>query len=257
MIVATERKHREKAFHDQRFAAAADPRRVLETAYRLMLPANRRYHQAMEDFRPLGRVLEYGCGNGENTLVFARRGLDITGIDISQSGVDHARAEAARVGLPTRFEVMDAEALDFPDNSFAAVSGKGILHHLDLDRALAEITRVLAPDGRAAFIEPLGHNPGINWYRRRTPEARTPDEKPLLAPDLDKVRARFRAVDFTYFNLTTLAALAVRNARLFDLVFSLCDRLDGWLFHVFPRLGPYAWFVFMDMRGPVKPAGQS
>jgi SAM-dependent methyltransferase len=255
-MIAEERKMREREFHDRRFGVADGSRPVLETAYRLMLPANRRYHQAMEAVRPLGRVLDYGCGNGDNALVFARRGLDITGIDISRSGVEHARAEAARVGLDTEFRVMDAEDLDFPDNTFAAVSGKGILHHLNLDRALTEIGRVLTPAGRAVFIEPLGHNPFINWYRRRTPEARTPDERPLRAADLDRVRTYFRDVTFTYFNLTTLCALPFGDGETFETVFSLCDRLDGWLLGAFPWLGRYSWVVFMDMRNPVKPSGR-
>lgn len=254
-MLAEDRKIREKEFHDRRFGADAEPRQVLETAYRLMLPANLRYHRAMEDLRPLGRVLEYGCGNGDNALVFARRGLDITGIDISQSGVDHARAQAAKVGLDTVFEVMDAEDLSFSSETFAAVCGKGVLHHLNLDRAFAEIVRVLVPDGRAMFIEPLGHNPLINWYRRHTPQARTPDERPLRASDLDKARTYFRTVDCTYFNLTTLGALAFRNQEAFDKVFSWCDRLDRWLFEAFPWLGRYSWVVFMEMRHPIKRSG--
>lgn len=253
---AEARKMREREFHDRRFGAKDGSRPVLETAYRLMLPANLRYHRAMEEFRSLGRVLDYGCGNGDNALVFARRGIDITGIDISRSGVEHARAEAVRVGLDTEFRVMDAEDLDFPDNTFAAVSGKGILHHLNLDRALSEIGRVLVPDGRAVFIEPLGHNPCINWYRRRTPEARTPDEKPLRAKDLDRVRNFFHHVTYTYFNLTTLCALPFDDGDTFDRVFSVCDRLDGWLFGALPWLGRYSWVVFMDMRHPVKSSGR-
>jgi len=249
---AEDRKTREREFHDRRFGAEAKPRQVLETAYRLMLPANRRYHQVIEGFGHKGRVLEYGCGNGENALVFARRGVDVTGIDISRSGVDHARTEAARIGLDTVFEVMDAENLAFPSETFAAVSGKGILHHLNLDRAFAEIIRVLVPDGRAVFIEPLGHNPLINWYRHRTPEARTPDESPLRMSDLAKARTFFRTVDCTFFNLTTLCALAFQTQGMFDRAFSWCEKLDHWLFAAFPWIGRYSWMVLMDMRHPRK-----
>lgn len=251
-MIPDERKKRESDFHDWRFAAEIEPRRFLDSAYRLMEPANLRYHEILEGYGAKGPVLEYGCGKGENTLTFARRGLEITGIDISRSGVDHARAEAARVGLDTVFEVMDAENLAFPADSFAMVTGKGILHHLDIDRAYAEIARVLLPDGRAVFIEPLGHNPLINWYRRRTPESRTPDERPLLAADLDKARTYFRDVEYTFFNLSTLLALAFKSDALFSWVFSACSKLDSRLLRVFPGIGRYCWMVFMDMRRPVK-----
>jgi len=125
------KKQREKGFHNARFSATAEPRRALDPVYRLMLPANMLYHRTVEGFRGQGRVLEYGCGNGENALTFARRGVDMTGVDIAEAGIRRAETEAARVGLPTRFHVMDAEHLDFADAAFAAVVGKGILHQVD------------------------------------------------------------------------------------------------------------------------------
>ena len=246
------RKLREKGFHDERFSAKAEPRRALDPAYRLMLPANMLYHKTVEGFRAMGRVLEYGCGHGENALVFARRGLDMTGIDISEAGVARARTEAARVGLPTAFAQMDAERLGFADNTFAAVIGKGILHHLDIDAAAREIARVLTPAGRAVFIEPLGHSPLINWFRKRTLALRTPDEKPLLASDLRAFSAYFESAAFTFFNLTALGAAPFASKRIFTPLFSLLSQADAWLFRAFPKSARYAWMVFMDLRGPVK-----
>ena len=72
-----------------------------------------------------------------------------------------------------RFQVMNAEVLEFPDASFDLVFGVAILHHLDLDTACAEFLRVLRPSGTAVFLEPLGHNPFINLVRWATPAART------------------------------------------------------------------------------------
>jgi hypothetical protein len=48
----------------------------------------------------------------------------------------------------------------------------------DLSLACSEIARVLRPGGPAIFVEPLGHNPLINAYRKRTPALRTVDEHP-------------------------------------------------------------------------------
>ncbi len=249
---STARKGREQAFHDQRFATDDDHRQYLGAAYRLMLGPNQRYHQTVEGYAHGGRVLEYGCGRGENTLMFARRGVDVNGIDLSTRGVAHARAEAARVGLNTTFQVMDAEQLAFAPKSFELVCGKGILHHLDVNKALAEIVRVLAPGGRAIFIEPLGSNPLINWYRRRTPQERTPDEKPLLPADLDLIRTYFRTVEFTFYNLTTLLGVPIRNEKIFDQIKHWGERLDAWLFQTCPWLRRHAWMVLMDLRHPIK-----
>jgi len=51
---------------------------------------------------------------------------------------------------------MNAEELKFADDYFDIVCGGAILHHLDLNKALSEIARVLKPDGKAIFVEPLG-----------------------------------------------------------------------------------------------------
>ena len=65
------------------------------------------------------------------------------------------------------FLVMDAESMKFEDKTFDVVYGSGILHHLNIDKAYRELARVLKPDGVAIFIEPLGHNPLINLYRKK------------------------------------------------------------------------------------------
>lgn len=74
---------------------------------------------------------------------------------------------------------MDANHLKFADNYFDVVYGSGILHHLDFEQAVKEIYRVLKPGGTIVFQEPLARNPIGKFVRKKTPEARTPDEKPL------------------------------------------------------------------------------
>src|SRR3546814_19128134 len=83
---------------------------------------------------------------------------------------------ATETGLHATFSVDNAEQTSFPDASFDRIGGSGILHHLDLDRAYAEIARLLKPGGRAVFLEPLGHNPLLTAYRDRTPRMRTEDK---------------------------------------------------------------------------------
>jgi SAM-dependent methyltransferase len=142
---------------------------------------------------------------------------------------------------------MNAEALDFPDASFDRVTGSGILHHLDLDRAYAEIRRVLRPGGYAVFLEPLGHNPLINWYRRRTPHLRTEDEHPLMRRDLDVARATFPRVDARFFDLTTLAAVPLRRTRVFGAASKLTAALDRILLSAHSPLRHQAWVVVLEL----------
>jgi SAM-dependent methyltransferase len=124
-------------------------------------------------------VLDYGCGAAWTSL----DGLDLpgkcrslTGIDISDVAVAKATERAARYGaVNARFLEMDAQATTFAGQSFDLIFGFGILHHLDLEKCWCEIARILRPRGVAIFTAPMGHNPIINLYRRRTPELRTPD----------------------------------------------------------------------------------
>ena len=61
-------------------------------------------------------------------------------------------------------------------------------------RGAREIARTLKPGGTALFIEPLGHNPAHQLYRRMTPSMRTADEHPLLQSDLASARRHFGEV---------------------------------------------------------------
>ena len=185
---------REAAFHDEAFAHGT--RRGTWRFYDAGRDAYDRYDELIAAaVVPGASVLEYGMRGRRRACALARRGARVHGIDISPVAIEHgARRRATggrRRGRPT-FSVMDAEALDLPARSFGLVCGTSILHHLDVDRAYREIARVLAPSGRAIFLEPLGHNPVFNAYRRLTPSARTQDEHPLRMVDLETARRALR-----------------------------------------------------------------
>jgi SAM-dependent methyltransferase len=144
---------------------------------------------------------------------------------------------------------MNAEELDFPDGSFEVVCGMGILHHLNLERAAAEIQRVLKPGGRAVFLEPLGHNPVINLFRRLTPKARTQDEHPLLMKDLALLESLLGTPDFHFHHLAELLAIPFAKTPLGAPLRRLTGKLDGRLLGR-PSLQPLAWVVVMRFTKP-------
>jgi ubiquinone/menaquinone biosynthesis C-methylase UbiE len=115
------------------------------------------------EFRAGLTVLELGCGTGVFTRYFAESRCELVAIDISPDLLERARS---RLGLSeVRLRVEDAEQLSFADATFDRVVGSSVLHHLDLQRALAEIYRVLKPGGRMAFAEPNMLNPQIALQR--------------------------------------------------------------------------------------------
>jgi ubiquinone/menaquinone biosynthesis C-methylase UbiE len=98
-------------------------------------------------------VLDVGCGQGIDLINYARSEARVTGVDLTLRHVELARAHLESLGLEGAVLQGDAEALPFPDASFDRVSSNGVLHHTpDVDRALAEIARVLRPGGRATVL---------------------------------------------------------------------------------------------------------
>ena len=57
----------------------------------------------------------------------------------------------------------NCEKTKFENNSFDIVYGTGILHHLQFNKCLDEIHRILKPNGSIVFVEPLGTNPLITY----------------------------------------------------------------------------------------------
>jgi len=192
-------------------------------------------------------VLDYGCGHGMAAVVFARAGADVTAFDLSPGYVAEAEARAKTNGVAVRFAVADAEELPFADNSFDAVWGNAILHHLDLRRAGAELQRVLKPGGVAVFCEPWGGNPLLRFARRRLPypgKDRTPDERPLVKADLVPLREFFPTLGFEGHQLFSMVGRAVRS-RVASRCLSVVDR--GCL-AVVPALRNWCRYAVIKMR---------
>lgn len=200
------------------------------------------------------RILEYGCGLGSYAFFLAKKGSEVTGIDISKVAIEQAKAKAIEEDMvdKTTFLVMDAEATDFADESFDIICGTGILHHLDLNVAVKELARVLKPGGKAIFIEPLGYNPAINLYRAMTPNMRTPDEHPLLRKDLALTKCYFQKVETEFFHLLSLLAIPFRNTPKFHGLVRLLDKVDAMIFKLLPVVKLLAWTIVITVSQPKK-----
>ena len=137
-------------------------------------------------------VLEVGCASGDFTRRFRGLNVRIVAVDISPQLIQLAHA---RYASPTvRFQVADVEKLDFADETFDAIIGNAILHHLSLGIVLPEFRRVLKPGGRIFFAEPNMANPQVwlgchiraigNWMQL------SEDETAFYRWELEKVLTR-------------------------------------------------------------------
>lgn len=109
-----------------------------------------------------GTVLEVGVGTGL-ALPFYRRGMTVTGIDASEQMLAKARAKVRSEKLTTvaGLMLMDARALEFPDESFDHVAAMHIMSVVpEPERVMAEIARVLRPGGSVVIVNHFARDRG-------------------------------------------------------------------------------------------------
>jgi ubiquinone/menaquinone biosynthesis C-methylase UbiE len=80
-----------------------------------------------------GRVLDVGCGSGENALHLASLGLSVLGVDVAETALAIARVKAADRGIEAEFATADALALEGLGRTFETVLDCGLFHTFDAD----------------------------------------------------------------------------------------------------------------------------
>lgn len=100
------------------------------------------------------RVLEVGIGAGTDFLQWVRAGAKVSGIDLTQEGVDHVRERLGIYGLAAEdVKVADCETVPYPENTFDLVYSWGVIHHTpNTEKALSEIVRVCRPGSRCKIM---------------------------------------------------------------------------------------------------------
>lgn len=120
-------------------------------AYRLLPPLER------------PRILDIGCGRGQQTLELARLGEgEIVGIDVDPAAVSELRRRVERAGLQDRVRALRVSLLenDFESGRFDVLWEEGVLHLLDPAACLPECRRLLQPGGHLVMHET------IEWFER-------------------------------------------------------------------------------------------
>jgi ubiquinone/menaquinone biosynthesis C-methylase UbiE len=99
------------------------------------------------------KLLEIGSGLGLELGLLGQLGFDVTGIDLAPAAVDVCNDYLKKRGVDGRAMVQNAEQLEFADSYFDVVYTSGVIQHTpNIDRAIAEIWRVLKPGGEILVI---------------------------------------------------------------------------------------------------------
>jgi len=232
---------REKEFHNKLHSSGDE--RSENKFYKAL-------HNLYEDFLislknkiPNKNVLDFGCGKGTYTQkVIYFNPSKITGIDISEKAIEIAKSKDDN---KVNYIVENCENTKLSSNCFDIIYGVGILHHLNLNKTVKEIERLLKKNGTLIFIEPLGTNPFINLYRKLTPNSRSKDEHPLTFNDIRYFKSLFKQVKINYYGFFTLLFLPLYKSPKNSKIFSLLSKIDRILFGI-PFLRFLAWSILIE-----------
>lgn len=185
-----------------------------------------------------GRVLDVGCGQGFATVQLAGAGRTIVGADYSPAAVREATVALGSRGLPAL--VAEATALPLGDGSFDWVCSSHLVEHFDDPaRHIAELARVLTPEGTAFVITPNApadfENPfHVSLFRRE-------DLQALMSGYFDVVSVA--GLDATAAVKQDFARRRAKAASLLRLdAFDLRHRIPrSWYIAAYQRLLPLAY----------------
>ncbi len=143
-----------------------------------------------------GRVLDVGCGTGENVLFLAQRGFDVTGIDLAPTAIDRARQKAQDRSLAVTFEIADALDLGALGMAFDTIVDSGLFHvfdDADRRRYVASLAAALTPGGRYFMLAFSDEQPGT-WGPRRIRQRRSARPSRMAGASTRSCRRRCRSI---------------------------------------------------------------
>ncbi|MEM3101633.1 MAG: class I SAM-dependent methyltransferase [Candidatus Nitrosotenuis sp.] len=258
---------RERVFHD-RWAEDIDIDEVMvdESFEACTAPENRIIIKRLDNIKGK-KILDIGCGAGEASVYFAKKGAHVTAIDISEAMLSVAERVARRHNVYIDTKISSSEDIGFPDETFDIVYASNLLHHVDIEPTLREVNRVLKMGGIFASWDPIAHNPLINIYRRMATEVRTRDEHPIRMNDLKifyryfsdvktemtwfftlLIFIKFYLLDRVHPNEERYWKKILREHKKLEKIYSRLERMDRVFLRLFPFLRRYCWNIVIIAR---------
>jgi SAM-dependent methyltransferase len=234
--------------HITGLSAGAGPNRFFEPSRHLFL-------DMLGNFDCGLRILDLGCGFGEDAIALSGKTNQVWGIDIADQRLRAAEARVREANRSDRIFIrkMDAHNLQFDDNSFDLIIANSFLMWVNKPRAVGECHRVLKPGGKAIFpCESMGKNPFLALYRHRRPlHVRESLVSRVTLPELFELSTRFSAARWEQFYLVSPLlfplALRYRDSEIVRRIIRAAQFLDAGFLRFWPALRPYAWVSVIEL----------
>lgn len=172
------------------------------------------------------RLLDVGCGDGENMLRFQQTTLEKVGIEVSFKRLQTAQQHGLTV------QQASGTTLPFADNSFDMLYIAHVLHHVaDFDTVLREIERVVVASGSVFVVETVTDHPLLRLARWLHPVWQG-----------DEVEANWRYAQL--YEMLTAHGFRVEQTERYNVIFFLWEMLPlaFWPFELFTPL-----FIYLDL----------
>src|SRR5262249_44339299 len=148
-----------------------------------------------------------GCGDGVNSILLAKLGADVVGVDISPGSIAVAERKAEVNGLRGKCQFLAGpiETVPLQPKSFDIIWGDAILHHViaDLPLVMGRLVQVAKPRALMVFGEPVNFNQTLRRIRFMVPVSTdaTPDERPLEPAEMVLIRQFMPDMRIRHFTL--------------------------------------------------------
>ncbi|GBE17269.1 putative methyltransferase YcgJ [bacterium BMS3Abin15] len=206
--------------------------------------------------------MELGCGAGEASVYFAKKGAEVIAVDISNGMLEVVRKLAKKNNVIVSTKQSSSDHIDFKDETFDIVYAANLLHHVDISSTLKEVSRVLKKGGALVSWDPIAHNPMINAYRKMATEVRTRDEHPIRMKQLELfskyfssiatettwlftlwIFVKFYFIDKIHPNEERYWKKILKEHKKLEKTYYRLEKLDRLFLKAFPFLKRYCWNI--------------
>lgn len=233
----------EKSFHDDLAETIGDPLKEIDV-WEL---ESWEYIMSIIGDNGNKKILDVGCGFGRESIILAKKGALVTGIDISDKSIKVAREMATSEKVHNiDFKVLNVDELDY-HNEFDIIFCRASLHHFqDVASVIEILYNSLKNKGIIIAQEPKSENP-IAIVGRKFFNPSTPTEHPFRTGELENIFIKiFGNAHVEYFNLVSplcliFGQIKCLNSRILkNSMYKLLNPIDKLLLS-HNQMQKYSW----------------